>query len=270
MTATTDTFEDRLHDALLERFEGACRPLSIGPRRALAPRYVIPVAGLVAAATAASLTLVEFGGKSPSRPVESSNPGLALASWTAHPTAAAPTQVSAAEDYCLVAFGQSPGSPSDTTKAGPLQSDGPWTADAVDTRGDLTLALFSDSTQTVACLSGPTFVWLDPLYTGAGAPVGSGAAGLDKVIVRQVPGAVYTVAVGVAGTAVTGVGLKRVDGSQVTATIGDGHFLAWWPDGMGVKGLEVTTTAGTQDQPVAPSFARSAPQPTNRTFHDLP
>lgn len=52
----------------------------------------------------------------------------------------------------------------------------------------------------------------------------------------------------------------------MTATVGHGHFIAWWPGSHGVTGLGITTTSGTSDQPVDPAFARSHPQPDNQTI----
>jgi hypothetical protein len=52
---------------------------------------------------------------------------------------------------------------------------------------------------------------------------------------------------------------------MVTATVGNGRFLAWWPQGEGVQALSVTTSTGTQSDPVDSRFARSGPQPSNKT-----
>jgi hypothetical protein len=122
----------------------------------------------------------------------------------------------------------------------------------------------------MACLAGPTFVWLNPVDTSSEPPVTNGTASLDEVTTRGPAGDVYTIAIGRTGSAVTGVGLERVDGSVVTATVSNGRFLAWWPESEGVKALSVTTNAGTQDYPVDQHFARSGPQPTNKTVRNLP
>ena len=140
----------------------------------------------------------------------------------------------------------------------------------VDTRGDLTLALYSDGTATMACLASPSFVWLNPIDTSGEPPVTDNTASLDKVTTRGAAGDLYTVAVGRTGSSVTAVGLQRVDGSVVTATVSNGRFIAWWPESQGVKALSVTTNTGTQNYPVDQRFARSGPQPTNKTVHSLP
>ena len=87
-----------------------------------------------------------------------------------------------------------------------------------------------------------------------------------KVSIRQVAGDLYTVALGRTGSAVNGVGVQRVDGSVVTATVGNGRFIAWWPQVEGVEALSITTNTGTQNVPVDQRFNRSGPQPNNKTF----
>lgn len=79
---------------------------------------------------------------------------------------------------------------------------------------------------------------------------------LDVMSNRGASGEPLTVAVGRGGSAVTGVGLQLTDGSLVTGTFGDGHFIPWWPGDDGVEALSVTTNAGTQTDSVDPSFDR--------------
>jgi hypothetical protein len=278
MTPTADTFEDRLLDALLDRFDNLALqpPAAISPvqRRASVRRYAVPLTGLALGAAAASLALFEIGGPTAAnhvgpalqaRPVTSV---YALAAWTARPTSADPTQIAAAESHCAPSVSRvGAAQPAAGDKQGPTVAGGPWSAVLVDTRGDLTLALYSEGTSTMACLAGPSFVWLNPLNTNGERPLTDNTASLDEVTIRGAAGDVYTIAVGRTGSAVTGVGLQRVDGSEVTATVGDGHFIAWWPGSEGVKALSVTANTGTQDYPVGQRFARSSPQPTNKAVH---
>jgi hypothetical protein len=115
----------------------------------------------------------------------------------------------------------------------------------------------------MACLESPSFVSLITV-SGTGAPaVSDNSATLDYLRIREASGDMYTVAMGRIGSAVSGVGLQRSDGSVVAATVGDGHFVAWWPESEGVSDLSVTTPSGTQSYPVDPRFAQSSPQPTN-------
>ena len=276
----TDTFEDRLLDALLDRFDNlGYQPeatIAAMPRRRPGlPRYAVPLAGLAIGATAATLTLalVETGGPAAAKHLETTPKvpttasSYALAAWTARPTPAAAAQISTAEAHCLPSGG--PAGSASGDKAGPTLAGGPWSPVIVDTRGDLTLEVYSDGTSSLACLTSPTFVWLNPVVNSDGPPVTDNTASLDEVTIRGSAGDLYTIAIGRTGSAVTGVGLLRVDGSEVTATVSDDRFVAWWPEGEGVTALSVTTPSGTQEYPVAPHFAQSDPQPTNRTVRSL-
>lgn len=271
MTPTTDTFEDRLLVALLDRFDTlALQPpaeTAAARRRSNIRRYAVPLAGLAAAATTASLTFVETGGSTSPKHMESSTPAYALAAWTARPTSAQPAQISTAEAHCSPSASQ----PAPGDKQGPSWSGGPWSPVLVDTRGDLTMALYSNGTgDTVACLASPSVIHLSPIDTSGSPPVADNTASLDKVTFGKVAGDLYTIAIGRTGFSVTAVVLQLVNGSEVTATVGNGRFIAWWPEGTGVKSLTVTTNTGTQNYPVDPRFARSGPQPTNKTVHVLP
>jgi hypothetical protein len=282
MTPTPDTFEDRLLDALLDRFDnlGSQPPAAVAsvPSRAGHRRYAVPLAGLAVAATAASLALVETGGRAPTNhkqpdvTVQPATSSYALAAWTARPTAADPAQISTAESHCAPSVGQlGAGQSASRDKQGPTVTGGPWRPVVVDTRGDLTLALYrGEGTATMACLAAPSFVWLNPIDSSGEQPVTDDTASLDEVTIRGAAGDAYTIAVGRTGSAVTGVGLRLVDGSTVTATVRNGRLLAWWPEGQGVIALSVTTNTGRRAYPTDPRFARSGPQPTNKTVRNLP
>jgi hypothetical protein len=272
MTPTANTFEDRLLDALLDRFDAQPheRPADLvsAPRRANVRRYALPVGCLAAAAAATAVILV--GGPAPVKHVKSTTPSYALAAWTTNPTSSGRAQISAADTLCSANFAQnSPSQPEGAQKQGPPEGAGPWNPVVVDTRGNLTLELYGNGTRTVACLAGPSFVSLSEVDATGEPAVSDKTASLDKVSTRQASGDLYTVAVGRTGPGVTAVGLERVDGSAVTATVGNGRFIAWWPDAQGVKAISVTTTAGTQNYPVDEQFARSGPQPNNKTVHSL-
>lgn len=279
MTPITSSFEDLLLDALLDRFDAmahqpAAPPAS--PQRRAGIRRGAVVVGCVGAAVSL-IVVLEAGGSAPvthvgstSNRAKSATSAHALAAWTAQPTLAGQTQIVAAENNCAASFGQAGASqPAPGQKVGPSETGGPWSTDLVDTRGDLTLTLYSDATQTMACLDSPSFVSIMTV-SGTGAPgVAENSATLDYLRIREASGDTYTVAMGRSGSGVSGVGLLRVDGSDVTATVGDGHFVAWWPESEGVSALSVTTASGTQDYPVDPRFTQSSPQPTNKAVRQL-
>ncbi len=279
MTPIASSFEDQLLDALLDRFDAMAHqpaaPPAFRPRRAGIRRGAITVGSLGAAI---SLIVVLEPGASPPMHVGSTSDrahspatAYALAAWSAQPTPAGQTQIAAAENNCAANFGQAGTSRSARAqKVGPSEPGGPWSPDLVDTRGDLTLALYSDANRTMACLNSPSFVQIITV-SGTGAPaVGDNSATLDYLRIREASGDMYTMAMGRSGSAVTGVSLQRVDGSDVKATVGDGHFIAWWPETEGVGALSVTTSSGTQSYPVDPRFAQSNLQPTNKAVRQLP
>jgi hypothetical protein len=279
MTPIASSFEDRLLDALLDRFDTVARqpaapPVST-PRRDGIRRGIVVVGSLGAAV--ALIAALEPGGSAPARHVgstsdrpQSATPAYALAAWTAQPTPADQTQIAAAENHCSATFGQAAVSwPAAGQKGGPPEAGGPWSPELVDTRGDLTLTLYSNATQWMACLNSPSFVSINSVSGTGGPPVADNSATLDYLSIREASGGAYTVAVGRSGSAVSGVGLQRADGSVVAATVGDGHFAAWWPENEGVSALSVTTASGTQSYPVDPHFAQSSPQPTNKAIRQL-
>lgn len=273
MTPTTDTFEDRLHDALLDRFDAlSYQPSSFAVparRRSRARRLALPV-GALAAAVSVAVLILDLGGDAPTSTGQTRAPALALAAWTSQPTAANQGETSGAEAQCSAAL-NSPGSqggPSDKTSP-PPPPGGPWNPVLVDTRADLTLALYSNGTTWIACLDTPSFIQVNAFGTNSEGVVPDSSATLDKLSTKGMSGSVYTVAIGSAGSSVTGVVLQRTDGSAVTATLGHGHYIAWWPGTVGVTALSVSTEKGTQTTPVDQRFAQPD-QPGNRTVHDVP
>jgi hypothetical protein len=279
MTPITSSFEDRLLDALLDRFDTVAHqppaPPASPPHRASIRRATVALGCLGAAVSL--IVVLEPGGSAPSTHVGSTaerphaaTPASALAAWTAQPTPAGQTQIATAENNCAANFGQVGASePAPGQKVGPSEPGGSWSPDLVDTRGDLTLTLYSDATQTMACLASPSFVQIITV-PGAGAPaVAENSATFDYLRIQEASGDTYTVAMGRSGSAVSGVGLQRVDGSVVTATVGDGHFIAWWPEAEGVSTLSVATASGTQNYPVDPSVEQLSPEPSNQAVHQL-
>jgi hypothetical protein len=280
MSPITNSFEDRLLDALLDRFDTmanhpAAAPASL-PRRAGIRRGTVAV-GCLAATAALVVVVLEAGGSVPakhvgsaSQRINSSTPAHALAAWTSQPTSADQTQIAAAENHCSANFSQA-GAPQATPgqKEGPPEAGGPWSPELVDTRGDLTLTLYSDGTRSMACLNSPSFVQILTVSGTGAPPVADNSATLDYMSIRGASGDTFTVAVGQSGSAVSGVGLQLNSGSVVSATVGNGHFIAWWPEGGGVSALSVTTTSGTQSYPVNQRFLQPTPQPSNKTVHEL-
>jgi hypothetical protein len=279
MTPIANSFEDRLLDALLDRFDATTHQLPASPasfrRRASVRRGTVAVGCLGAAV--ALIVALEPGGSAPNNHIGSTSgradsaiPTSALADWTIQPTPADQSQIAAAENHCAANFGQAVASqPTPGQKEGPQEAGGPWSPELADTRGDLTLTLYGNTTQWMTCFDGPSFVLISTVTGTSATPVADNSATLDYMSIRGASGDGYTVAVGRSGSAVSGVGLQRIDGSVVAATVGDGHFIAWWPEDEGVSALSVTTTSGTQNYPVDPRFQQSSSQPSNKTVRQL-
>lgn len=264
MTPADGTFEDRLLDALLDRLDawpidaGSARR---GIRHRPRARRCAGVVGALAAAAAVSLIVAEVAGSASPASTAPSSHAYALAAWTSRPTAAAHGQVAAAEGGCSISLGGTGAS----GKQGPLVAGGPWDPALVDTRGDLTLVIYSDGTEMVTCLTGPTFVWLSGAGAVSVASLPAASARVDRV--RAVAAGGYTFAVGQVGAAVTGVAVQRVDGSVVAATVGGGFFIAWWPHADGVRALSVTAGSTSRTIPVSQRAGLRGPQQPNEAVH---
>ena len=263
MSPSATAFEDRLLDVLLDRFDDLTPTVTPLRHRLNVRRYALPAGGLAAAAVAAAV-MVELGGSATQPPAARPMTANPLADWSTKPTPANPAQTSSSDGQCSAALGQPGRQGEPAERPGPPVSGGPWSRALVDTRGNLTLALYSDGTRWMICLNGPSFVWLSSIDGTSESPVAENHANLDRLSFRGSSAEAYTIAVGTSGSAVTGVGLERTDGSVVSATVGDGLFLAWWPEDEGVTALSVTTSAGTQRYPVDSALSRSD-QPANKT-----
>lgn len=168
----------------------------------------------------------------------------AFAGWSPTPTPPAPGQLAGAQTSCEQA--QSP-------IAGlPLQLS--------DTRGPFTFSIYADSTTSATCIKGPSFTAVSGSISSSPITAPAGHILLSSSHASENSGAAYTVAEGRTGTGVSGVTLRLEDGTTVQATVGNGWFVAWWPDAQAVKSAELVTSSGPVTQtlnlpPAAPSGA---------------
>jgi hypothetical protein len=72
-----------------------------------------------------------------------------------------------------------------------------------------------------------------------------------------------TVALGQAGSAVTGVTLSLSDGTQVVTTVGNGYFTAWWPSDATMLSADVTTAQGTVSESIPAAASDGFPSVTS-------
>lgn len=191
--------------------------------------------GLVASGFAAALAVVLVGVGTPS----------AFAAWTATPTTPTPGQVAAAETTC---------------KAGAVTPPAgtpvvPTNVSLTDTRGPFTLVLFGANTATqgaLICLSGPDGTQFSISSGSQPVPPGVDQITLNRLQGESANGQSYVIAEGSAGSEVSGTTLTLSDGSHVTASVGNGLFLAWWPGNATVTSAAVTTASGTTTQAISP------------------
>jgi hypothetical protein len=202
--------------------------LSQGRRR---PVKWVVLAGATGVAAAFS-TFVLVGG----------NPQPAFAGWSASPTAPAIGQLTSADTDCQASLTQLPPSVNKGADATALVPE------LSDVRGPYTLTVLGDGSRNeVLCISaqGNTSVrWI----ALSGVPVGPGAVIVDRTSVGARDGERYTMVVGRTGEGVTGVTLSLGNGTDVTATSGNGVFVAWWPGSQSVTSAAVATVTGVSTQ----------------------
>jgi hypothetical protein len=187
------------------------------------------------------------------------SPQSAFAGWSASPTAPASGQLTSADTDCQASL----------TKLPPSTNQGADAASLVpelsDVRGPYTLTVLGDGSQSeVLCISasGNTSVrWI----ALSGVPVGPGAVVVDRISYGARDGDPYTMVVGRTGKGVTGVTLSLGNGGKVTATSGNGGFVAWWPGSESITAAIVSTATGVTTQtlnlpgPGIPSSPKSPP-----------
>jgi hypothetical protein len=184
-------------------------------------RVGMGLAGLAAliAAAAVSLSIIGFGGGGTQR---------AFAGWVPVPSAAAPGQTPAAEAACRTTVSKQPQLP-------PLTKPGPLRVLLADTRGPYTMVLVTDGNTDSNCLVGP---WPSPSTVGVSGSspsaitikvppdqIGAFSIGLTRAENEQP----FTHTEGRVGSVVSAVRFVLANGKRVSATIGKGWYLAWWP-----------------------------------------
>lgn len=197
--------------------------------------FALGGAGLAASGVGAALAALLVGAGAPS----------AFAAWTATPSTPAPGQVSAAEATCKAGAATPPaGAPAVPTNVS-----------LTDTRGPFTLVLFGANTSTqgaLMCLSGPDGTQFSISSGSQPVPAVAGQITVNRLQGASANGQRYVIAEGSLGSAVSGVTLALTDGKHVTASVGNGLFLTWWPGNTTVTSATLTTATGTMTQPITP------------------
>jgi hypothetical protein len=207
-----------------------------------------------ATGAAASLTaLIVVGGSAPS----------AFAGWSASPTPPTSGQLSAVDATCQARLAQAAQlAPSDKTP----HLRAPFIPELSDVRGPYTVTLFGDGVGAGAlCISTPGATSLRAIASSA-TGAGAGAIAVDQVSVLAREGQPYTLVEGRTGDRVTAVTLALGDGSTVTATSGDGLFVAWWPGSQTIVSAAVSTATGVSTQTLnlpGPNLPLKSPPPND-------
>jgi len=227
-------------------------------------RIAVGGAGATALATVASVVVLTVG------------PGVqdAFADWTPTPTPASPAQIAASDATCvpaLVAAAQSWNSVNGQDAL--IATASYWQAEVTDARGPYILVVYraSDGTSSdsASCLTGGSSwsggsqimmsnndgasISTSP-SSGTGPSQGQGSSSLsNSPPSAETIGDLSTswnsssnddVAIGQAGSGVTGVTIDLSGGTNVTATVAGGYFAAWWPGDTEATSAQVSTDQG--------------------------
>jgi hypothetical protein len=224
---------------------------ALSQRRRRPVKWVVLAGATGVAATVSALVLVVGG-----------SPQSAFAGWSPSPTPPASGQLTSADTDCQASLTQLP----------PFLNKGADSASLVpelsDVRGPYTLTLLGDGSQSeVLCISTPDNTAVRWIAL-SGVPVDPGAIVVDRISSGVRDGDPYTLVVGRTGQGVTGVTLSLGNGTDVTATSGNGVFVAWWPGSETITSAIVATATGVSTQTVnlpgtgIPSSRKSPPPPS--------
>ncbi|MFI6702597.1 hypothetical protein ACIBJC_27255 [Streptomyces sp. NPDC050509] len=207
--------EETLLRSVLSDTERPTRSVGTAFRRPLVRRTVFTLAGGLAAGVAfVAVTggLPGFGGG----PLPSSE----LASWTAAPNAldTSADKGSAAERKCLEVTGEDkPGKPSPTIVN-------------ADVRGKIaSMIVMWGKDDASYCLAASDGTYISMAISST-AKAGAGVLTLDTLGARGSDAGEFNYALGAVGADVEDVTV-RDSGKTVHATVQDGRWTAWWPDG---------------------------------------
>jgi hypothetical protein len=195
-------------------------------------------------------------GRLPSAPAQAIQ--YSFAGWSAAPTTPAQGQVQNADAVCQARLSQLRPSNKGT-------APGSLAPELTDVRGPYTVTLYGNRTPNAAlCVSASGSTGLRWI-TRSAATTPVGGIVVDQVSVLARVGQPYTLVEGRTGTRVTNVVLALGNGSKVTATSGEGVFIAWWPGSQSITSAMVTTATGVSTQalhlarPGIPPATKQAP-----------
>jgi hypothetical protein len=196
--------------------------------RTRAPRPRLAIGGGVATVAGTTAAILALTGGATN----------AFAGWKSTPTKAAPGQLGAAGRACT----------SRQPVAGlPLALS--------DVRGPFTLQVYANDKTSATCINGPGLSAVRVEQSSQAQTVPAGQIQFSGGMSSAQPRQPYSFAEGRTGAGVQAVTLNLSDGTTVSATVGAGWYLAWWPSGAALKSATVTTASGdhTQTRPPLPA-----------------
>ena len=203
--------------------------------QSLRTRWV--VGGAVIVASAATATAALTGATSGQS---------AFASYSTTPTTPEPGQLSSAYSKCIKLANTISAQPDNPYFDG---SKGHWKPTVGDVRGLYTLVIVTAPTTSGAavesCLSSPDHRIMAAIATAPSPVAGPGTISQDGGGGYGSGGQMW---IGAAGAGVTGVKVHLSNGTTVTATVGRGHFAAWWPSQAHIVSAQVTTASGSMQE----------------------
>lgn len=205
-------------DQLTERIRTAFADIPVPGRAELLERRTTPRhvgrAVLRLAAVAAVVAVVGFVWLRPGGGAQTAE------AWTAIPRPMDSVIIARAEQACGHGFG-----PGKAEGTGPFNEGLPL--GVVDARGNRAVAYFTDGVEDATCM----FAWDDTgkvtwTVAGHGRLISTDPSHLDLL---GSMGAGYEMVVGHTGSGAASVSVELESGLTVTASIGHGYYLAWWP-----------------------------------------
>ena len=164
-------------------------------------------------------------------------------------------------------------------------AQGSWNQVATDARGPYTMAVYESGTTLASCLIGPSFTSVQAesltsnrsMVSAAGGPAPASPGGsllsggdIEQLLVShlsQTGDGPYTVAEGrLDEQTASAVTLVLSNGQDVTATIGNGWLVAWWPGNETATAAQITAAGRTTTDPLNPipfPTPPTAPGPTS-------
>ena len=208
--------------------EGRLRGRDTVRRQGRGPRVRLAVGAGGVSAVAAAIIVAAISG---------STAGPAFAGWSARPTPAPRGQITTATRRCGL--------------SAPV---------LVEARGPYTAAVFASRSGGSACVQGPSVSFVGSIggVHAADNPIAPNQIETAVASASNADGDEFRLLAGRVGSAVRSIVIHRSNHIDVTASIRNGWYLAWWPARAHATGATVTTRSGVHEVAL-PSLATSSP-----------